>query len=58
MTRFYLSTNPFNAWRMIPVAFNLLKRGRLSFKTRKLSPAGRKQLQDILNKTESIGGVA
>jgi heterodisulfide reductase subunit C len=58
MTRFYLSTNPLNAWRMIPVALNLLKRGRLSFKTRKLSPTGRKQLQDILKKAESIGGVA
>jgi heterodisulfide reductase subunit C len=56
MTRFYLQTNPFRAWRMIPVAFNMLKRGRLSVKTRKLSQGGRSQLQAILDKAESLGG--
>jgi heterodisulfide reductase subunit C len=58
MTRFYLQTNPFRAWRMIPVALNLLKRGRLSFKSRKLSPEGSNQLQAILDKAESLGGVS
>jgi len=58
MAHFYMSTNPLHALPIIPVGFNLLKRGRLSLKSRKLSPAGRKQLQDILHKAESIGGVA
>jgi heterodisulfide reductase subunit C len=58
MMRYYFSTNPFRALPMIPVALNLLKRGRLSFKSRKLSPAGQKQLRDILQKAESLGGVA
>ena len=58
MTRFYLVTNPLRAWRMIPLAFDLLKRGRLSIKSRKLSPAGRNQLQAILKKAESLGGVS
>jgi heterodisulfide reductase subunit C len=57
MTRFYLQTNPFRAWRIIPVAINLLKRGRLSLKSRKLTPAGNTQLQTILAKAESLGGV-
>ena len=56
MTRFYLQTNPFRAWRMIPVALNLLKRGRLSIKSRKLTAAGSNQLQAILKKAESLGG--
>ncbi len=38
-SRFYLQTNPLRAWRMISVALNLLKRGRISIKTRKLTPA-------------------
>jgi heterodisulfide reductase subunit C len=56
MTRFYLQTNPFRAWRMIPVALNMLRRGRLSFRSRKLTPAGSNQLQAILDKAESLGG--
>ena len=58
MTRFYLTTNPLRAWRMIPLAFDLLKRGRRSIKSRKLSPAGRNQLQAILKEAESLGGVS
>jgi len=54
--RFYLLTNPFHAWKMIPVALDLLKRGRLSFKSRKLTPAGSNQLKAILKKSESLGG--
>jgi heterodisulfide reductase subunit C len=57
MTRFYLQTNPLRAWRMIPVALNMLKRGRLSIKSRKLTPGGSNQLQAILDKAESLGGV-
>jgi heterodisulfide reductase subunit C len=58
MTRFYLVTNPLRAWRMIPVALDLLKRGRLSIKSRKLSPEGQNQLKAILSKAESLGGGA
>jgi heterodisulfide reductase subunit C len=58
MTRFYLTTNPLRAWRMIPVAFNLLRRGRLSIKSRKLTPSGSHQLQAILDKAQSLGGEA
>ena len=53
---FYLLTNPLRAWRMIPVALNMLKRGRLSVRSRKLTRAGSNQLQVILNKAESLGG--
>jgi heterodisulfide reductase subunit C len=56
-TRFYLQTNPLRAWRMIPVALNLLKRGRISLKSRKLTPEGSNQLRAILDKAESLGGV-
>jgi len=56
MTRFYLATNPLRAWRMIPTAFALLKHGRLSIRSRKLTPAGSNQLQAILKKSESLGG--
>ena len=56
MSRFYLQTNPLRAWRMIPIAFNLLKRGRLSLRRRKLTPEGTKQLHAILEKARALGG--
>jgi heterodisulfide reductase subunit C len=56
IAHFYLKTNPFRAWQMLPVAFNLLKRGRLSLRRRKLTPAGAKQLDTILEKARSLGG--
>ena len=56
MTRFYLQTNPLRAWRMLPVALNLIKHGRLSIKSRKLTPAGNNQLRAILAKSGSLGG--
>jgi heterodisulfide reductase subunit C len=58
MTRFYLQTNPFRAWRMMPIALNLLRRGRLSIKSRKLTSEGSDQLRAILDKAESLGGVS
>jgi len=58
MTWFYLLTNPLRAFRVIPVALNLLKHGRLSIRARKLTPEGTNQLKAILNKAESLGGVA
>jgi heterodisulfide reductase subunit C len=57
MTRFYLQTNPLRAWRMIPTAFNLFRRGRLSVRRRRLTTEGTSQLQDILEKAGSLGGV-
>jgi heterodisulfide reductase subunit C len=56
MSRFYMQTNPLRAWRMMPVALNLLKSGRLSLKSRKLSPDGSNQLKNILAKAEVLGG--
>ncbi len=58
MTWFYLLTNPLRAWRMIPVALNLFKRGRLSIRARRLTPEGDRQLRAILDKAESLGGVS
>jgi len=57
MTWFYLLTNPLRAFRMIPVALSLLKRGRLSIRARRLTPHGTNQLRAILEKAESLGGV-
>jgi heterodisulfide reductase subunit C len=56
MTRFYLQTNPLRAWRMIPVLLNMVRLGRFSIKSRKISQAGSNQLQAILKKAESLGG--
>jgi heterodisulfide reductase subunit C len=56
MTWFYILSNPFRAWRMIPVAINLFRHGRLSIRARRLSPAGAGQLRAILDKAESLGG--
>jgi len=58
MSWFYLLTNPLRAFRMIPVALNLLRHGRLSIRARRLTPQGTNQLKAILDKAESIGGVA
>ena len=57
MTWFYLLTNPLRAWRMIPVALNLLRRGRISIRARRLSPEGANQLRAIIDKAELLGGV-
>ena len=57
MSWFYLLTNPLRAFRMIPVALSLLKRGRLSIRARRLTPQGTEQLRAILDKAESLGGV-
>ena len=58
MSWFYLLTNPIHAFKMIPVAFNLIRHGRLSIRARRLTPEGTNQLKAILNKAESIGGAA
>ncbi len=56
MRRFYMSTNPFRALGMLPVALDLMKHGRLSMKERRLSPAGARQMKAILAKAGSLGG--
>jgi len=58
MSWFYLLTNPLRAFRIIPVALNLLKHGRLSVRARRLTSQGTNQLKAILDKAESLGGVA
>jgi len=57
MGRFYMLTNPLRAIRMIPIALSLFKHGRLSIKTKRLTPEGMSQLTAILNKAEDSGGV-
>ncbi len=58
MAWFYMLTNPLRALKMIPVALNLLRRGRLSIKARRLTANGTKQLRAILDKAESLGGAS
>jgi heterodisulfide reductase subunit C len=58
MTWYYILSNPLRAWRMLPIAFNLFRRGRLSIRARRLTPAGTAQLKAILEKAESMGGVS
>jgi hypothetical protein len=57
MTWFYMLSNPLRVWRMLPVAWNLFRRGRLSIRARRLTPEGTGQLKAILDKAESLGGV-
>ena len=57
MTWFYLLSNPLRAFRVIPVAINLFRRGRLHIRARRLTPEGTNQLRAILDKAETLGGV-
>jgi heterodisulfide reductase subunit C len=54
MMRYYLSTNPFAAIKMIPQALSLLTHGRLSATAKKMKPEAAKQLKAILDKAEDI----
>jgi len=58
MTWFYMLTNPMRAFKLLPVALSLRKRGRLKVKARRLTPEGTNQLRNILDKAESLGGVS
>jgi heterodisulfide reductase subunit C len=58
MARFYLSTNPLHALGLIPVALGLIRHGRLSIKSSKLTAEGVNQLRAILGKAESLGGAS
>ena len=57
MTWYYILSNPLRAWKMLPIAWNLFKRNRLSIKARRLTPEGTSQLKAILDKAETLGGV-
>jgi heterodisulfide reductase subunit C len=57
MTWYYILSNPLRAWKMLPIAWNLFKRGRLSIRARRLTPEGTSQLKAILDKAETLGGV-
>ena len=56
MMGYFLKTNPLSALKMTGVALKLMQHGRISLKTRKLSPEGTKQLKAILDKAHSLGG--
>lgn len=56
MQRYYMRTNPFRALRMLPIALDLIRHGRLSLKERRLSSGGAQQLKAILNKANVLGG--
>ena len=53
MAWYYMLSNPFRAWKMIPIAISLFRHGRLSIKARRLSPGGIKQLRLILEKAKN-----
>lgn len=55
MTWFYFLTNPLRALKMLPIALNLLKRGRLSIRAKRMKPEAEHQLRAILNKAEELG---
>jgi heterodisulfide reductase subunit C len=58
MTWFYILSNPLRAVRMLPVAIGLIRHGRLSIRARRLPPGAANQLRAVMDKADSIGGVA
>ena len=58
MSWFYLLSNPLRSLRMLPIALDLQRHGRLNIKARRLSPKAEKQLRAIIDKAEELGGVA
>lgn len=58
MALFYLMTNPLRAVKMVPVVIALIRHGRLKIKAKRLSPEATKQLEAILKKAETLGGVS
>ena len=58
MTWFYLLSNPLRALRMMPLAIDLLRHGRLSVKARRLKPEAEHQLKAILDRAEELGGMS
>lgn len=56
MAWYYMLSNPTKAFKVMPVALDLVKHGRLRVKARRLTPEGTKQVKAILDKAESLGG--
>ncbi len=56
MLLYYFQTNPFKAIKMIPMALALFTHNRVSLKMDKISPEGIKQLNQIIDKAESMRG--
>lgn len=54
MRRFYLTTNPLAALKMIPLGLKMLSHGRLPLRGKKA--AGANQLRAIVEKAEALGG--
>jgi heterodisulfide reductase subunit C len=54
MMRYYLTTNPFAAFKLIPEALSLLTHGRLSPTTHKMKSEAKAQFKAILDKAETI----
>jgi heterodisulfide reductase subunit C len=56
MVRYYLRTNIFKAIKMMPMALGLLTHRRITLKMDRISAKSVKQLQNIIDKAESLGG--
>ena len=56
MILFYLRTNLLRSIKMIPMALNLLRHGRLDLKPHRLKPEPQRQLKAILDKAKILGG--
>lgn len=56
MAWYYMLSNPVKAFKVMPVALDLVRHGRLRIKARRLTPEGTKQVKAILDKAESLGG--
>ena len=54
MFRYYLSTNPFAAIKMLPVALKLLIHGRMPIRARKIK--GTEQIKAIIEESQVLGG--
>ncbi len=55
MLRFFLRTNPFNAFKMVRVGLGLFSHNRLSFGNPKINRASSRQIQAILDKAAALG---
>jgi len=56
MASYFISTNPFQAFGMLPLAMDLIRHRRLSLGVKRMKPEAEKQLKTILNKAKSIRG--
>jgi len=54
MLRFYLRTNPFAAFKMLPVALKLLLHGRMPLRAKKIK--GTEQIKAIIDESQVMGG--